>query len=379
MAANLLVVALIAAIGVALAQLPPNPQTDTLAPMNPPFPPSPANNGGGHSLSLPSHILMPWLCLERCGFNTSQIESHIDEIAARNAAFRRRNTKNSSREDPLVNVVAFELFNLGPNSSLVVNDLYPANDRLKMRLPFVKRFAMISSYPYPPEFLSWMRTLFRNSSGFLSDLKRHLLEHDIHGVNIDFEPRTEATEQDAQDYADFLQTVRRELASVDKFTSVAAARWNPIWNLTAIAMALRPEQDGSSSSGDDHGRSLVDYGFATTMNTYTFHESTFERELMYNIQVFNAVQNGGFKAPLAPASMAPMAPMPPSNGGGSSSSTPSSLVVGLETWPGNFTVAELDQHFDLLAANSICQIAVWDMPIQEAMWMRLERRVQQCL
>jgi hypothetical protein len=51
---------------------------------------------------------MPWLCLERCGGNATTIAYDLRQIAV-----------NTS----VINAAAFELFNLGPNGTLVVNNL----------------------------------------------------------------------------------------------------------------------------------------------------------------------------------------------------------------------------------------------------------------
>jgi hypothetical protein len=54
------------------------------------------------------HFLMPWLCLERCGGNATTIAFDLHQIAAKSS---------------VINAAAFELFNLGPNGTLVVNNL----------------------------------------------------------------------------------------------------------------------------------------------------------------------------------------------------------------------------------------------------------------
>ncbi len=59
------------------------------------------------SAATSGHFLMPWMCLERCGGNESSIDANIQQIAS----------------NSIVSAAAFELFNLGPNGALVVNNL----------------------------------------------------------------------------------------------------------------------------------------------------------------------------------------------------------------------------------------------------------------
>jgi len=53
-------------------------------------------------------IVLPWMCLERCGGNSSSIASALDDI---------------EHHSTISSAVAFEKYNLGANSQLVLNNL----------------------------------------------------------------------------------------------------------------------------------------------------------------------------------------------------------------------------------------------------------------
>jgi hypothetical protein len=61
-----------------------------------------------HAHGQPRRV-MPWMCLERCGFNTTQIVEQLKQL-------------NEHRN--VITAVAFEMFNLGPNSTLITNELF---------------------------------------------------------------------------------------------------------------------------------------------------------------------------------------------------------------------------------------------------------------
>jgi hypothetical protein len=248
---------------------------------------------------------------------------------------------------PILNTIAFERYNLGPNSTLLFNpDLFDINDYVRKNATlaalFPRRIAMISSFPYPAQFLDWMRQLFSNPAPFLDAVMSQLEKHDLLGLNIDFEPTSNnATSDDAAHYATFLNTVRARLAQQGKVLTVAGATWSPIWNLTLIAKALA----GTNTSGN----ASTKIGYFTSMNTYTYENSVFQTELQTNVAEF---QSFGSRR---------------------------SLVVGLETWPGKFTDAELTFHFDLLSKYNVCRLAIWDMPIPAAMVPYLVNASKRCV
>ncbi|RYG44081.1 hypothetical protein EON67_12165 [archaeon] len=90
--------------------------------------------------SAQAGIVMPWLCLERCNDTSSDIGNQLAQFSV-----------NSS----VLNAAAFEDYNLGEGGVLVKNNLTQVAG--KLRGMGVATYAMVSSYPYPPQFLTWMR------------------------------------------------------------------------------------------------------------------------------------------------------------------------------------------------------------------------------
>jgi len=285
---------------------------------------------GVEAVPLPDGFIMPWFCLQRCNFTVSEIKTHAETVM--------NMTENGT---VVTTAVAFERFNLGPNATLIDNsDLFDLNRFLQTHAHgrlIRHRIAMISSYPYPPQFLTWMRQLFAQPDSFITTLVDQLVRHNIDGVNIDFEPTVQALPQDAIAYSVFLTKLQNALAEHGKIVTVAVARWSTLWNFTLLAQHLAP----SSAS-----RNIPGYVF--TMNTYTYRDSVFKEELMYSLGAFDAVRPSGV------------------------------LAIGLETWPTSFTAAELKYHFDQLASNSVCRIGIWDMPFTTAMIPYLMQFTHRC-
>lgn len=253
---------------------------------------------------------MPWMCLERCGDNAANITQQLHQFAV-----------NST----LLNVASFELFNLGPNSTLVTNNLTQVASTL--RKDGIKTIAMLSSYPYPPQFLSYMRQVFTNPQPFIDACISAARQYGLNGYNVDWEPVSgngapTPTAQDAADYAAFLTTFSDALHKAGLIATVDVATWSPIWNFTAIAA------------------SSVDY--VMTMSTYTSDFPTFQTQLSYALSTIPAGK----------------------------------LVVGLETVKDNngtpYPDAELKERFDLLAAANVTRLGLWRAPVPDNWWQFLD-------
>lgn len=179
---------------------------------------------------------------------------------------------------------------------------------------------MVSSYPYPPQFLDYMRAVFAAPGPFIAACLEAAAAQKLAGFNIDWEPQTgeTPTPQDAADYAAFLGTFSSAMHAAGLVVSVDVATWSPIWDVPAIA-----------ASGVD---------LVATMSTYTANWTTWQEELAYFVSV-----------------------VPPAR-----------LVVGLETVRDSdnqpYTTAELEQRFVALAAAGASQVAVWRSPIPDNWW-----------
>jgi hypothetical protein len=128
---------------------------------------------------------MVWLCLERCNETSTNIQQSLSQL------------KSLGNQVPLA---AFELYNLGPNGQLIVNsDLTNVGPLLKAMGK--DTYPMISSYPYPPQFLSWMQQLWQTPSvgdHFISQLKNEAQMHGWTGFQVDWEPTAVASPADAK-------------------------------------------------------------------------------------------------------------------------------------------------------------------------------------
>jgi hypothetical protein len=259
--------------------------------------------------------VMPWMCLERCGNTTAaQVMKHIDQIVA-----------NSD----IISAVCFERFNLGPNGSLVINSNL-TNVAPILRKHNFTTVAMVSSWPYPHDFLDWMRSVFADPEMFSIRLAAALVNEGIDGVNIDWEPTVDATAQDAADYAKFLASLRGILALFGKFVSVDVATWNPVWNFTQLSDAMTPSKASAAQ------------GYVVSMNTYARPDWLFLEELTNVTRVVAA----------------------------------DALVVGIETWP-QLTSVNVSLRCKSMKEHGVTRVGVWDMPLPDIWWSLLRTELFQ--
>lgn len=257
-----------------------------------------------------AHMVLPWMCLERCEDNATVIAGQMHQFAT-----------NTS----VLNAAAFEDYNLGPNSTLIKNNLTQVARPLHQM--GVETWAMISSFPYPPQFLSWMREVFANPQPFIDACLAAAASEKLTGFNVDWEPVTGdgapiPTEQDAQDYAAFLTVYSNALHAAGVKTSVDVATWSLMWNLTAI----------SASS--------VDY--IMTMQTYG------DNFTAWKVDFANAVA-------VIPAEK---------------------LVLGLMTYKGSnnatYSTAELKERFDIINAAGVDKVGLWRAGVPDNWWPFLD-------
>jgi len=152
--------------------------------------------------------VMPWMCLERCGSSSIDIYHHLQQIAD---------------HLDVINSVSFEKYNLGANSKLIVNnltDVLPALQNLG-----VATFPMISSYPYPKEFIEWCRQVFDNPTPFIQTCIEEAQKYGYSGYNVDFEPTIGIQDGDGKRYAQFLDKFAKALHSVGRILTIDIATW----------------------------------------------------------------------------------------------------------------------------------------------------------
>jgi spore germination protein YaaH len=161
--------------------------------------------------------VMPWMCLERCNDTSSDIQNQLKQIY-------------DHRHE--LSAVAFELFNLGPNSQLITNHFTRVDNIIAEW--GLETYAMVSSYPYPPEFIQWMRQLFNNPEPFIATALQQAQKYGFTGYNVDFEPTVNGTLQDAKNYVIFLSKFADALHQIGKKLTVCIASWNAVWDWKGI-------------------------------------------------------------------------------------------------------------------------------------------------
>ena len=243
----------------------------------------------------------PWLCLERCGDSPSAIASQLSQLSANRSRFT---------------AALFESYNLGPNATLLPNPLTDVAPRLAAL--GLESWAMISSYPYPPQFLDWMRQLFAAPAPFIQACISAARARGLTGFNVDWEPphganATKPTKEDAAQYAAFLNTFAAALHGSGLQLSVDVAAWSKVWDLKAI------------------GATAVDR--VAFMGTYTLPDGVWEQELALVVA----------SVPLE------------------------KLVVGLESDNG-LNATGLQLRFTALRAAKVRAVGVWRAPIPEFWW-----------
>ncbi len=263
----------------------------------------------GLLLSLASSKrVMTWMCLEFCeessddiNFNLQQINIHSDILSA----------------------VSFEKYTLGPNCSLVDNNLTSVSGFILEH--GLEAWPLLSSFPHPPEFINWMREVFQSPYVFIDQCITQAKLYNYTGYNLDWEPTDNVTAQDGQDYSTFIGIFADALHSQGLKLSVDVATWSVIWDYDAIAATN------------------VDY--AISMGTYTSSDTSFSTQLNSIMKSFGKSRAG----------------------------------VGLETVNAStedrLSMDEVIWRFDEIVESGAVEIDLWKMPVPPLWWPLLHRFV----
>ena len=73
-------------------------------------------------------------------------------------------------------------FNLGPDSTLILNNLTDPTEALQAA--GLQTFPMVSSFPYPPQFLDWMRQVFKDPQPFINAAVKQVQRNKFSGFNM---------------------------------------------------------------------------------------------------------------------------------------------------------------------------------------------------
>ncbi|KAJ6226592.1 chitinase [Anaeramoeba flamelloides] len=252
-------------------------------------------------LRYESSIVMPYMCLERCGFTKTDIADHLEQI--------QDNFKTIGQ------VVSFEKFNLGSNSYLVTNNLTDAMKTLKTYgtptlMPMISTFGETAH-----EQLKNCRELFINPDPFIKQAVETALSEGFQGYSIDLEPASGTTDEDGVNYAAFLDKFATELHKHDLLLGVDMANWAKIWNLELI--------------------SKTEIDWAISMSTYAGDIDVFTKYLDSYVSIFGKDRLMAGIMTVNPNTNKP------------------------------YTDTELKERFDAVTQRGVTKIAIWDMPLPD--------------
>jgi hypothetical protein len=260
----------------------------------------------GHNQKSNKRIMV-WMCLEFCDDTQEDISQQLQQI---------EHNKKSIR------AVSFEKYTLGPNSTLVDNELTEVASAINSM--GLESWPLLSSFPHPPQFIDWMREVFRTPDPFIQSCIDEAERYKYIGYNLDWEPTGDGvTNKDGENYATFITTFADALHARGLGLSVDLATWSPIWNLTAIA----------ASTADK----------AISMGTYTGTDTSFSSQLSLLVDAFGTARAG----------------------------------VGLETVNAStgdrLSIQEVEWRFEEIAKAGVQEVALWRMPVPPLWWTCIEK------
>lgn len=269
-------------------------------------------------------FIMPWMCLERCGFSATDATAQIAEL---------------EKHKDVVRMVSFEWYQLSQNASVVDNNFTKVDEGLH-KAGFIT-VAMLCSAD-----LNHMREAFTRPFDVAGALLEAVLAPGRHidGINVDFEPTDAATTEDAKHYAAFLRHLKSALNSAGgRFLSADIAEWNKLWNFTELSQALVQDQQQQTTTMVKQATPF--HALLIPMSTYTYVDRYFVEGLKYSLQTIDD----------------------------------SLLVVGMDTWsnaPSRFNSTLVQQHLELVAATKrVCRLGIWMTPLPSFWWPLLGRFV----
>ena len=275
-------------------------------------------------IALSDKYVMPWLCLEICDA-ADEIQTQLEAI---------------SDHLNLLGGVSYEKYTLGPRCELVRNSSLTTIS--KDDLQGLDDWPMISSFPHPPAFITWFRSVIyvkECSDLFIASALDEAKTNDYTGYNLDWEPvfsegaghQLPLTETDAQQYAKFIDEFATKLHQEGFKLGVDIASWSsgngspPIWDFSAIA------------------QTAVDR--AISMSTYTANDELFAENLDALVGAFGKERSGV------------------------------GLMTVNATDESPLSTEELQYRFDLITKAGVTEIDLWRMPIPPNFWQVLENFV----
>jgi len=240
--------------------------------------------------------VMPWMCLEICGFSKSQIQTQLLQL---------KNYSNS------LSGVSYEAYSLGSGSTF--NNLQQSNVQSEIASYGLETWPMIVNSD-----INEIRQLLANPTPFVTAAINTAKQLKFTGYNIDFEPASNATTEDAVNYAKFLTQFANELHAIGFKLSADVATWSYFWNLPLLSN--------------------------TTIDKLMYMETYVTNQTLW-VSEFQT---------------------------GTSQITNNKLGVGLEC---NLFVPQndLEIRFQYIAQASITEIDIWETPIPANWWPFIEQ------
>jgi len=170
--------------------------------------------------AAPSRFVMPWMCLEDCGFNSSQIDAQLAQLAT----------------PGLFTAAAAEDYDLCSNGTACKKSRRSiVSDRLASL--GLRAHAMIVSWD-----LDSIRAAFAAPQAFIASvLAIFAAEPALTGVNIDFEPHGSSppvgpvpTAADAAAFAALMDATADAVHALGKEISLDIATWTRFWDYSLL-------------------------------------------------------------------------------------------------------------------------------------------------
>jgi spore germination protein YaaH len=218
-----------------------------------------------------------------------------------------------SAHSDIISKVSFEKYDLGWNSTLIVNNFTSVVEEIKSI--GLETYPMITTVnPLKIE------QLVKNPQPFIDECVNLAVKYNYTGYDIDFEPKNVTTPTLAKPYAEFLTKFANALKAKGKKLTVDIASWTPFWSF------------------EDLAQTTVDK--IHTMDTYATKIETFQMRLEKAVKYFKLEQ----------------------------------LSIGLDWTDISFPEDQFKARFDLIKHHSIQEIVLWEMPPkQEYYWKYVEQ------
>ena len=279
--------------------------------------------------------VMPWMCLEICD-SPEDVQVQLETLRSKVR---------------LLTAISFEKYVLfddctlgSPNSYLAAQS--PPSPPLSevtvdVQAMGLQAWPLISSWPHPPEFMDFIRQLFKTECAdrFIDATIVEANLHGYTGYNLDWEPTASnatkpVTSEDAIQYANFVDRFAKRLHTHGYLLTVDVATWVTV--------------PGGPSFWDYSALNATAVDSAISMGTYTGNDASFTNQLKLINDAFGTGKDGR-------------------------------ATVGLQTINASSGMPLSDEEvafrFKSMSEANVYNVALWKTPIPDNFWEPLERFV----